>query len=349
MHLLVVPPVQPMLCSLERELPPGDCLYEPKWDGFRCLAFWDGHEVYLQSRHRRPLARYFPELVAAVQTLPTGLVLDGEILVAANGGFDFDALLARLHPAVSRVERLSRETPAAFVAFDLLAAEGLDLRSQAFGVRRARLEDELAGSVASISATPSTRDRGVAASWLERFEGVVAKDPDLPYLPGRRAMVKVKREQTLDCVVGGFRLFADELLPSSLLLGLFDDAGQLRHVGVAGSFSKRQREQLLEELRPLVVGLEGHPWENGFLTAGSRMGRLKGAAARWAPGEMEQDWTAVEPVRVCEVAYTQLDRDRLRHPARFRRWRPDRNARSCTFAQLGARGGGVPTELLGAA
>src|SRR5215210_3739241 len=348
MRLALAPPVQPMLCSLERELPAGECLYEPKWDGFRCLAFWDGHEVCLQSRHRRPLARYFPELVAAVQTLPAGLVLDGEIMVPAPGGSDFAALLARLHPAASRVERLSRETPAAFVAFDLLAAGGEDLRSQPFEVRRARLEDELAGSVASIAATPSTRDRDVAASWLERFEGVIAKDPQLPYLPGRRAMVKVKRDQTLDCVVGGFRLFADELLPSSLLLGLFDDAGQLRHVGVAGSFSKRQREQLLKELRPLVVGLEGHPWENGFLTAGSRIGRLKGAAARWVPGEMEQDWTAVEPARVCEVAYTQLDHDRLRHPARFRRWRPDRDARSCTFAQVVAREG-VPAELLGAA
>jgi ATP-dependent DNA ligase len=332
--LPVAPPIAPMLARLEHEIPVGDYLFEPKWDGFRCLAFRDGDRVDLRSRQDRPLARYFPELVEAASRLRRRIVLDGEIVIPAANGFDFDALLARLHPATSRVERLSRQTPAVFGAFDLLALAEEDMRERPFAERRDRLENVLGDGGDRLLVTPSTADPSVAEEWLERFEGVVAKRPDLPYLAGKRAMVKVKREKTLDCVVGGFRLHADRLLPSSLLLGLYDGEGTLRHVGVASGFSQRQREALLDELHPRVVPLAGHPWSNGFLEQGSRMGRLKGAAARWVPEEMEQDWTAVEPVLTCEVSYDQVDDDRLRHPARFRRWRPDRSASSCTFEQL---------------
>ena len=345
MQLPVRPPVRPMLCRLARELPRGDYVYEPKWDGFRCLAFCAADEIDLRSRNGRPFARYFPELVPALRQLP-GLVLDGELVIAARDRFDFDALLARLHPAASRVELLSREAPASFVTFDLLAAHGRDLRDRPFWERRELLERELAAADAPVFVTPATRSPDLAGTWLQEFEGVVAKDPELRYLDGRRALVKVKRERTLDCVVAGFRLFADEPLPSSLLLGLYDGNGALRHIGVASSFSRRRREQLLEALRPLVRPLSGHPWEGGFLVEGSRMGRMKGAAARWVPGEMEQDWTAVEPVLVCEIGYDHLDGDRLRHPARFRRWRPDRDAGSCTFEQVERAAAGRAEQLL---
>ena len=339
MDLPVLPPLKPMLGKLARELPEGDFLYEPKWDGFRCLVFRDGEQVDLRSRHDRPLARYFPELVEAFRDLPARrLVLDGEIVVAGAAGFDFAALLARLHPAASRVERLRRETPAAFVAFDLLALDEDDLRERPFAERRSRLAELLTPARPPIFLTPETADRAVASSWVERFggtgiDGVVAKHRELRYEPGVRAMLKMKRERTADCVVAGFRWLVDRPLPSALLLGLYDEAGALQHVGVASSFTERQRGPLLEELAPLAVPLAGHPWEEGFLVGGSPVGRLPGAAGRWTP-EMQQDWVPVAPERVCEVAYDQLDRDRFRHPARFRRWRPDREPRSCTFEQL---------------
>ena len=333
MSLPVSPPLPPMLGKLARELPGEGHLYEPKWDGFRCLAFRDG-EVDLRSRHGRPLARYFPELVEALSALgEERFVLDGEAIAVAGGRSDFEALLARLHPSASRVERLRRETPASLVAFDVLAVGDEDLRERPFVERRERLERLLAGVPPPLLATPITDDRELATAWLERFEGVVAKRADLPYLPGVRAMTKVKRERTADCVVAGFRWYEDRPLPSSLLLGLHDDAGELEHVGIASSFTEAQRRELLSELRPLAVPLEGHPWERGFLVGGGSLGRLRGAAGRWT-AEMELDWTPLAPVRVCEVAYDRLDHGRFRHPARFRRWRPDREARSCTFEQL---------------
>jgi ATP-dependent DNA ligase len=326
-----------MLARLARELPPGR-LYEPKWDGFRCLAFRDGEEVDLRSRNDRPLARYFPEIVAAVLELGAErVVLDGELLVVRHGVADFDALLSRLHPAASRVARLSTEAPALLVAFDVLALGGADLRERPFGERRAVLERALAVAPPRIRITPLTDDVGHAAGWLDLgggIDGVVAKDPASPYCVGERAMTKVKRECAADCVVAGFRLFEDRT-PSSLLLGLHDDAGALRHVGVAASFARARRAELLATLRPHVRSLAGHPWEHGFLVGGSPMGRMKGAAARWVP-EMGLDWVPVEPELVCEVAYDHFDVDRFRHPARFRRWRPDRDARSCTFEQLAA-------------
>lgn len=343
MDLPVLPPLEPMLGKLARELPTGDGnVYEPKWDGFRCLTFRCGDDVDLRSRNDRPLARYFPELVEGLRSLPAGrFVLDGEIVTAAPEGFDFSALLARLHPAPSRIERLRREAPAALVAFDLLALGDEDLRERPFAERRALLEELLGGASPPIHLTPATEDASVAAAWLERFQGggldgVMAKQRALPYRAGARAMVKVKHERTADCVVAGLRLLADRPLPSSLLLGVHDEGGELQHVGVAAGFSEKRRHELLEELRPLAVALDGHPWERGFLVAGSPMGRLKGAAARWSPDEMELDWVPLAPLCVCEVAYDHLDRDRFRHAARFRRWRPDREPRSCTFEQFGA-------------
>ena len=343
--MLPVKPLPPMLARLARELPRGNYLYEPKWDGFRCLAFRDGGEVDLRSRNQRPLARYFPEIVDALLTLPhQRLVLDGELVIAGREHLDFVALLARLHPAASRIERLRVETPAWFVAFDLLAVGDEDLRERPFVERRARLEELLGEARPPLALTPATSDEEVAAAWLDRFEGVVAKHRELRYEAGRRAMVKVKHERSADCVVAGFRWLVDRPLPSSLLLGLYEDA-ELRHVGIAAGFAEARRRQLLERLAPLIVPLAGHPWEHGFRLEGSPTGRLKGSAGSWTPGEMEQDWVPVVPELVAEVAYDQLDDRRFRHPGRFRRWRPDRDPGSCTFDQLETLTAGLP-ELL---
>jgi ATP-dependent DNA ligase len=330
-----------MLGKLVRELPLGEFVYEPKWDGFRCLAFREGGRVELRSRNDRPLGRYFPELVAAVAGLPgESFVLDGEIVVAVGSGYDFPTLMTRLHPAASRVDQLSAAAPATLVVFDLLALDGRDLREQPFNARRAELEGLIGPDGEQVRLTPATEDPSRALAWLRGSEGqgvdgVMAKPRDLAYRDGERAMLKVKLERTLDCVVGGFRLLADRPLPSSLLLGLFDDAGLLEHIGIAGSFSERMRRELREVLAPLVVPLAAHPWERGFLLEGSPVGRLKGAAGRWAPGEMSLDWFPVAPVRVAEVSYDHIEGRRLRHPARFKRWRPDRDPRSCTFGQIG--------------
>jgi ATP-dependent DNA ligase len=335
--MTVTPPVAPMLARLARELPLDGYLYEPKWDGFRCLAFRDGGAVDLRSRNQRPLDRYFSEIVEALLALPEPrFVLDGELVIAGPGGLDFEALLARLHPAASRVERLRRETPASFVAFDLLARGDEDLRERPFRERRRLLEELLRAVPPPLLVTPATGEPARAAKWLERFEGVVAKHADLRYEPGRRAMVKVKRERTADCVVAGFRWLVERPLPSSLLLGLYDEEDVLRHVGLASAFSERRRHELLERLRPLRVPLAGHVWEHGFLLAGSPAGRLHGAAGRWDPEEMVQDWTPVAPELVCEVAYGEVDGHRFRHPARFSRWRPDRDPSSCRLDQLDA-------------
>jgi ATP-dependent DNA ligase len=329
-----------MLASLARELPLDGYIYEPKWDGFRCLVFRDGSDVDLRSRNQRPLARYFPEVVEALVDLPERrYVLDGELLVVTSEGFDFEKLLARLHPAPSRVALLRQETPALFVGFDLLAVGEDDLRDHPFRARREQLEALLGHVLPPLFLTPTTDEPARAEEWLHRFQGagidgVVAKPDHLPYVAGKREMVKVKMERTADCVVAGFRWLVDRPLPSSLLLGLYDEDDVLRHVGIASSFTERLRTELLEKLRPLVVRLEGHVWEGGFLLAGGSVGRLPGAAGRWAPEEMEQDWTPVSPALVCEVSYEQVDDHRLRHPARFRRWRPDRDPSSCRLDQL---------------
>jgi ATP-dependent DNA ligase len=331
--------VPPMLARLARELPVGDYRYEPKWDGFRCVVARDANGVRMQSRNGRPFARYFPELVEAFDGLrDDDVTLDGELMIPAEHGFDFAALMLRLHPAERRARELAARTPARFVAFDIVWRAGRDLRRCAFAERRAELEAALDGAPAPIVATPITEDVALARSWLAAshgtgIDGVVAKDPRAPYEPGKRTMIKVKAERTLDAVVAGYRWMMDRPAVGSLLLGLYDDRGELRHIGVASSFSERDRERFLDELSPLAIPLDAHPWANGFAIEASPLGRLKGAAGRWTP-DMAMDWVPIALTRVCEVVYDRMDRDRLRHPARFSRWRPDREPRSCTFEQL---------------
>lgn len=348
----VGPPLEPMLARLSRALPRGgEWLYEPKWDGFRCVVFRFGSDLDMRSRNHRPLARYFPELEAAFVALSTErFVLDGEIVVLSGGSFDFTALLQRLHPAASRVHRLAEVTPASFIAFDLIAIDGDDVRNKPF-VERRRLLEEVTGKInAPVLLTPSTTDADLALQWLDRVQGhgvdgVMAKGRDLPYQPGRRAMVKVKREQTADCVVGGFRWDNSAPVISSLLLGLYGRDAQLHHVGLASSFPKERRAALVRGLAPYLTTLEGHPWEHGFAVAVNPVGRLPGAASRWAYGE-EITWVPLRPELVCEVSYDHIDGDRFRHPARFKRWRTDRDSASCTFDQLPTPRDGDLTELL---
>jgi ATP-dependent DNA ligase len=334
--LAVRPPVAPMLARLTRELPIGDFLYEPKWDGFRAIVFRDGVDIEIQSRHGRPFARYFPDVVAAVRELAAPrLVLDGEIVVIRDGRFDFEALMLRTHPAASRVAALAAASPATFVAFDLLADGDLSLLDSPLAERRAGLE-RIAAANGRIRLTPATADADVAGRWLDHYpgggvDGVMAKDRRAPYEPGKRSMLKVKRERTADCVVAGVRTFPDGDV-ASLVLGLYDDTGILRHVGVCSAFAASRRRTLAAELAPRVVPLRRHPWESGFGLDRSPIGRLKGSAGRWDPS-MPMDWIPIDPL-VVEVAYTAVDGHRFRHPAQFRRWRPDREPRSCTLDQL---------------
>lgn len=327
-----------MLARLTRELPIGSYVYEPKWDGFRCLVFRDAEDVDLRSRHDRPLARYFPELVEAFRLIPQPtFALDGEIILLAPDGPAFATLMGRLHPAPSRVARLSREAPASYVAFDLLAVGHESLLARPFAERRLRLENLLAEPPQGIHATPATESSDVAAAWFDRFrgagiDGIVAKPLDLRYEPGKRAMLKVKHERRADCVLSGIRLLPDGSV-SSLLLGLYDDDGSLRHVGVVTQMPGEVRRRLAQQLEPYGIPLEEHPWRAGFTIGRSPLGRLPGSAARWTP-EMEHDWVPLRPELVCEVAFDQVDVDRFRHPARLRRWRPDRTAESCRLDQI---------------
>ena len=341
-------PVAPMLAKLARELPEDDDLvYEPKWDGFRCIVFRHGHEVELGSRNERPLTRYFPELIGPLRaSLPDRAVVDGEIVIAGSRGLDFDALLQRIHPAASRVALLAETTPASFVAFDLLALDDRDLRTTAFRQRRALLEKALAGARAPVHLTPTTTDAAVARDWFARFEGagldgVVAKKLDLPYREGERLMMKVKHERTADCVVAGFRFHKTGPIVGSLLLGLFDADGVLHSVGVTASFTMARRRELLDELAPYRrPSLAGHPWE-GWAAEEPTGGRTPGAPSRWN-AKKDLSWEPLSPELVCEVAYDNLQGDRFRHATTFRRWRPDRRPESCTYAQLEVV---VPEEL----
>ncbi|HUP68648.1 MAG TPA: ATP-dependent DNA ligase [Acidimicrobiales bacterium] len=338
MNLPVMPPVAPMLAKLSPRIPDaGEMLFEPKWDGFRCIAFRDGDEVELGSRKEKPLTRYFPDVAAAVLAqFPPRCVVDGEIVIAGANGLDFDALLQRIHPADSRVRRLAEETPASFVAFDLLALGDRDLRPLPFVERRSMLVDALASAHSPVHVTPATSDRAVAEDWFERFEGagldgVVAKPLELPYLEDQRAMVKIKHERTADCVVAGFRWHKSGPVVGSLLLGLYDDAGVLHNVGAAAAFTGARRKELVAELEPYRVDLsagEGHPWMGG-----EPEGRRPGAPSRWHAGK-DRSFELLRPEMVCEVAYDHLQGDRFRHVASFRRWRPDRRPDSCTYAQL---------------
>ncbi|MDX1510827.1 MAG: ATP-dependent DNA ligase [Nitriliruptorales bacterium] len=336
MSLPVKPPVDPMLAKLARELPLGELLYEPKWDGFRCLVFRDGDDVHLQSRNKKPLERYFPEILDPLRdALPDRCVLDGELAVPIDGVLDFDALSERIHPAESRVAMLAEKTPSHYVAFDLLAIDGEDLMAAPFRERRDRLETALVGIRSPVHVTPATTDPEVAADWFQRFEGagldgVMAKPLDDRYRPGKRVLVKVKHERTADVVVAGFRMHKDGQGVGSLMLGLYDREGFLRHIGVASSFTADFREQLLEELQDHLLP-EGadHPWffEGHDETTTPRGGN------RWNAAK-DMSWTPLVPDLVIEVRYEQLQGDRLRHGARFKSWRPDRDAESCTYEQL---------------
>jgi ATP-dependent DNA ligase len=334
--LAVRPPVAPMLGRLQRSIPLGDYLYEPKWDGFRAIVFRDADQIEIQSRHGRPLGRYFPDVVDAVGRLsPSQLVLDGEIVIVRDGRFDFETLMLRTHPAASRVAGLAAASPATFVVFDLLADATGSLMGLAFAERRARLDAAIKASD-NIWVTQVTGDAHVAAGWLHEpssagTDGVMAKDRAGLYQPGRRSWTKVKLERTADCVVAGIRVFADGAI-ASLLLGLYDASGMLRHVGVCAAFSDRRRFELSHELAQRVVPLHGHPWEAGFGLERSPIGRLKGAAGRWLP-DMPMDWLPIQ-LLVVEVAFTAVDGLRFRHPAHFRRWRPDRAPESCVLEQL---------------
>jgi ATP-dependent DNA ligase len=345
MDLPVMPPVSPMLAKAVQGIPTatektGQLLYEPKWDGFRCIAFRDGDEVVLGSRNEKPLTRYFPEVVDCVLAqLPQRCVVDGEIVIPAAAGLDFEALLNRIHPADSRVRTLAAQTPASYVVFDILALDNDDLTSRAFRDRRATLLEVLAHASAPVHVTPATDDALVAQQWFTQFEGagldgIVAKPLDLPYKQDERAMFKVKHERTADCVVAGFRWHKSGPVVGSLLLGLYDDSGTLHHVGVAASFTMARRAELLEELRPyLSDDIATHPWAEGFGLAASPVGRMPGAVSRWNAGK-DLTWNPLRPELVAEVAYDHMQGDRFRHATQFRRWRPERDPSTCTYDQL---------------
>lgn len=360
------PPLLPMLAKRVGELPDeGDWVFEPKWDGFRALMFRDGDEILIQSRDEKPLERYFPELLEPLRSaLPPRCVLDGEIVIVTNHGLDFDALQLRLHPAASRINLLSQQTPSSFVFFDLLCLGDRDLRGERFQTRRRELESLISSARPPIHLTPATGDRSVAADWFRRFEGagldgVMAKSPTGIYAPNKRVMLKVKHERDCDCVVAGFRWYkkGDRTLIGSLLLGLFDDAGVLQHVGVCASFSAEKRLELAEFLKPYRKdALVGHPWkdwaehqdanhqsddhqnadrqsEDAETATGKAPKRRPGGQSRWSQGK-DLSWEPVRPELVVEVAYEHMQGRRFRHMSQFRRWRTDKKPADCTYAQL---------------
>ena len=352
MKLPFDPPLAPMLSSAAAALPQGEgWLFEPKWDGFRTLVFRDGDEILLQSRDEKPMNRYFPELGAPLAAaLPERCVLDGEIVIAGPDGLDFEALLLRIHPAESRVKLLASQTPASYVAWDLLAIGNEDLRGTPLAKRRERLEKVLAKAVAPVHLSPATHDRKLAEDWFSRFEGagldgVMAKRLDEPYQAGERTMIKVKHRRTADCVVAGFRWHKNGAgtMVGSLLLGLYDKKGTLHHVGVTAAFTTEVRKKLVAELAPLRKNaLADHPWRDWAAAqeeASAREGsnkaaqRLPGATSRWNRGK-DLSWEPLRPERVVEVAYDHMQGDRFRHAAQFVRWRPDKRPQDCRYDQL---------------
>jgi ATP-dependent DNA ligase len=370
MDLPVMPPVRPMLAKSVKGIPDparysvGDVpglSFEPKWDGFRCLVFKDGDEVELASRNTKPLTRYFPEVVAAMrEQLPDRCVLDGEVFVAlSRDGVDrleFEVLQERIHPAKSRIDMLAEKTPAGFVAFDLLALGDTSYVDRPFAERRAALEQALAGIEGPCFLTETTTDPVRAEEWFHRFEGagldgVVAKPLGAPYVENARTMLKIKHERTADCVVAGYREHKtstpERPLLGSLLLGLYDDEGQLQHVGVSASFTEARRAELIDQLQPLVVPIEEHPWGRWaeFLTANPD--RVPGTQSRWSQGK-DLSFTALRPDLVIEVAYDHMEGRRFRHTAQFRRWRTDRDPESCGYDQLDEPVSYDLTDVLGA-
>jgi ATP-dependent DNA ligase len=338
--LPVMPPVKPMLAKPVPSIPPGQ-LYEPKWDGFRSIVFRDGDEVEIGSRNERPMTRYFPEVVEAVKAnLPDRAVVDGEIVVLdrERTTLDFEALQQRIHPAASRVKLLAAETPASFVAFDLLALGDEDLTGLPFAQRRARLEEALAKAAPPVHLTPLTDDVDLAGQWFEQFEGagldgLIAKRQDQRYQPDKRVMAKIKHERTADCVVAGYRVHKsgpDAI--GSLMLGLYQDNGHLASVGVIGAFPMPQRRALFAELQPLVTTFDDHPWAWAKQEEGERTPR-KAETSRWNAGK-DLSFVPLRPERVVEVRYDYMEGVRFRHTAQFVRWRPDRTPESCTYEQL---------------
>ncbi|NUP49939.1 MAG: ATP-dependent DNA ligase [Catenulispora sp.] len=337
MDLPVMPPLEPMLAKSAAKVPVGDYLYEPKWDGFRCIVFRDGDEVVLGSRGGKDLDRYFPELVESLkQALPERCVLDGEIVVVQNGRLEFDRLSDRIHPAASRVKLLAEQTPASFIGFDLLALGDRDLTGAPFAERRAALLAAV-GKHPNVHVTRATDDDMQAGTWFERFEGagldgVVAKPAQGPYTPGERTMVKVKHERTADVVVAGYRLHKTGPIVGSLMLGLYGDDGVLNYVGGSSAFTMARRKELIDELKPyLLPEGDSHPWIDA--DEGDQTHRRPGTLHRWNAGK-DVSFVPLRPELVCEVRYDQLQGDRFRHNGRFVRWRPDREPESCRYDQL---------------
>jgi len=341
MRLPVMPPIAPMLAKLVEHIPTGAFSFEPKWDGFRSVVFRDGDEVEIGSRNGRPMTRYFPEVVDAIKAnLPERCVVDGEIVVPDPSGrrLEFETLQQRIHPAASRVRLLAERTPAHFVAFDLLALGDRDYMQEPFGERRRALEEALAGAESPIHLTPATTDREVAERWFHRFEGagldgVIAKPLGGTYQPDKRVMFKIKHVRTADCVVAGYRVHkTDQHAIGSLLLGLYDEHGDLANVGVVGAFPMERRRALFKELQPLVTTFDDHPWAWAEEEAGTRTPRHS-EYSRWSVGK-DLSFVPLRPERVVEVRYDHMEGPRFRHTTQFVRWRPDRDPRSCTYEQL---------------
>jgi ATP-dependent DNA ligase len=338
MKLPVVPPISPMLAKSVSAIPPG-AFYEPKWDGFRSICFRDADEVELGSRNERPMTRYFPELVEAITAeLPERCVVDGEIIIATDHGLDFEALQQRIHPADSRVRMLAEKTPAAFIAFDLLALDDEDYMARPFSERRAALVDALAESGPLIHVTPATTDLPTAQRWFSEYEGagldgLIAKPLTVTYQPDKRVMFKIKPERTADCVVAGYRVHksgADAI--GSLLLGLYRGDGTLASVGVIGAFPMAKRRDLFTEFQSLVTTFDEHPWNWAAHMSGERSPR-RNEGSRWNAGK-DLSFVPLRPERVVEVRYDHMEGERFRHTAQFNRWRPDRDPKSCTYDQL---------------
>lgn len=341
MRLPVMPPVKPMLAKSVAEIPKGDLSFEPKWDGFRSIVFRDGDEIEIGSRNERPMTRYFPEVVEAVKAnLPGRAVVDGEIVVPDPSGrrLEFETLQQRIHPAESRVRLLAEQTPAHFVAFDVLALDDRNLMNEPFAERRRLLEEALADASSPIHVTPATINSELALRWFDEFEGagldgIVGKPREGTYQPDKRVMFKIKHERTAECVVAGYRVHkTDERAIGSLLLGLYDEHGDLANVGVVGAFPMAQRQKLFEELQPLATTFDEHPWNWAREELGTRTPRHS-EFSRWSRGK-DLTFVPLRPERVVEIKYDHMEGPRLRHTGQFVRWRPDRDPRSCTFDQL---------------